>query len=363
MHCMPGYREGHPALPSNQVLLNLQSREIQELIGRKDCTADFTPFQPITAYVSACSLKVQGFITAHCLPLYIKRETQVTSVYSLGRVLKRQIMKLIALLVTIGLLAGAQARSLSRDGPKTKWETALDSFWQTLNKMEEAADETKETMKDSPVSKELDGLIKDTMEELSNYASDIKSNVGPMAQDAQEKFTEEISALADKLKSDMEDTKTRAIQYSGDLRMMFDQNIEDVQGKMSMYMKKLKKRLSKDTEDLKKKLSQYGDDIRGNTEKKVESLRKAVEPYVTNLKEKGEQRLQSLKDAMDEQGKALRDRFASVAKDVQNKVKKMASDVKSSVDKLSDQVKKWFNPSVESLRNSLQNLAKSLQPK
>uniref|UniRef100_A0A803JY40 Apolipoprotein E n=1 Tax=Xenopus tropicalis TaxID=8364 RepID=A0A803JY40_XENTR len=271
-------------------------------------------------------------------------------------------MKLMILLLTLGLLAGAQARSLFRDAPKTKWETALDSFWLTVNKMEEAADEARAKMKDSPISKELDGLIKDTMEELSIYAEDMKSKVSPMAQDAQQRFTEEVSALADKLKSDMEDTKNKAIQYSGDLRMMFDQNIEDVQGKVNMYMKKLKKRLSKDSEDLKKKLSQYGEDFRKSTEDKVENLRKAVEPYLSNVKDKGQQRLMNLKDAIDEQGKQLRDRFVSVAKDAQAKMKKTASDVKSSVDKLGEQFRKWFNPNVESLRNQLLLLTIRLRP-
>lgn len=54
------------------------------------------------------------------------------------------------------LSPGAQARSLFHDEPKTKWELALDSFWQTLNKMEEAADEATSKVKDSQVSKELE---------------------------------------------------------------------------------------------------------------------------------------------------------------------------------------------------------------
>lgn len=54
------------------------------------------------------------------------------------------------------LFAGAQARSFFKDEPKTKWESALDSFWQTLNKMEEAADEATSKMKDSQLGKELE---------------------------------------------------------------------------------------------------------------------------------------------------------------------------------------------------------------
>ncbi|XP_075047059.1 apolipoprotein E [Mixophyes fleayi] len=263
-------------------------------------------------------------------------------------------MKLTVLLLTIGLLAGTLDIYLLSNKSRTHIQVHFKTSFYIcdLNPFTNIS-----------VLIFCSGLIKETMQELSNYADDLKSKVGPMAQDAQQRFTDEISALADKLKSDMEDTKSRAILYSGDLRSMFDQNIEDVQGKVSMYMKKLKKRLAKDGEDLKSKLSQYGEDLSKNTQEKVDNIRKTIEPYVSNLKKKGQARLQSLKDAMDEQGKQLRDRFASVAKDVQSKVKKMTSDAKSSIDKLSEQMRKWFNPSIDNLRNELQNLAKSLQNK
>lgn len=54
------------------------------------------------------------------------------------------------------LSTGAQARSLFKDAPRTKWESALDSFWQTLNKVEEAADDATLRMRDSEIGKELE---------------------------------------------------------------------------------------------------------------------------------------------------------------------------------------------------------------
>ncbi|MGH0189459.1 UNVERIFIED_CONTAM: hypothetical protein FKN15_035876 [Acipenser sinensis] len=148
---------------------------------------------------------------------------------------------------------GTHARAVPKSELQGKWEESVDKFWEYVNKVATTADDFVDQIKGSQVSKELDGLITDTMGELNIYADDLQNKLAPFTQDAAAKFGRDVAALRGKLQGDMDEVKGKMAQYAEELRLMVGQNAEEVRSRISMYTRKLKKRLNKDTEELRRR--------------------------------------------------------------------------------------------------------------
>uniref|UniRef100_A0A8C0J7P8 Apolipoprotein E n=1 Tax=Chelonoidis abingdonii TaxID=106734 RepID=A0A8C0J7P8_CHEAB len=120
------------------------------------------------------------------------------------------------------------------------------------------------------------GLITDTMAEVEVYREQLRAQLGPYAQEAQQRLGSEVAALTGKLRADMEEAKGRLVQYTGDVRLMFDQNLEEVRARVGMYLRKLRKRLGKDAEELRHKMATYADEVQAHTGHRVDAVRQGL---------------------------------------------------------------------------------------
>uniref|UniRef100_A0A8C4WMN8 Apolipoprotein E n=1 Tax=Gopherus evgoodei TaxID=1825980 RepID=A0A8C4WMN8_9SAUR len=209
---------------------------------------------------------------------------------------------------------GCQANPIVQDEPKTKWEEAVTVFWNYLSKVGHAAENVTAQIKSSQLSKELDGLITDTMAEVEVYREQLRTQFGPYAQEAQQRLGSEVAALTGKLRADMEEAKGRL-------------NLEEVRARVGMYLRKLRKRLGKDAEELRRKMAAYAG------------------------------------EAMGEQSQKVRDSLGTRAQELHGHLQEKAEEVQSSLDQAAEQVRQWFAPFLQDVRAQLQTMVEKLQGK
>ncbi|TFJ97218.1 SWI/SNF-related matrix-associated actin-dependent regulator of chromatin subfamily A-like protein 1 [Platysternon megacephalum] len=274
---------------------------------------------------------------------------------------KAAAMKVWIVLLGATLLAGCQANPLVQDEPKTKWEEAVNVFWNYLSKVGHAADNVTAQIKSSQLSKELDGLITDSMAEVEVYREGLQARFGPYTQAAQQRLGSEVAALTGKLRADMEEAKGRVVQYTGDVRLMFDQNLEEVRARVAMYLRKLRKRLGKDTEELRRKMAAYAGEVQAHTDQQVDAVRQGLQPLIVSIRDKGQQHLEALSQAMGEQSQKVRDSLGTRAQELHGHLQEKAEEVRSSLDQAAEQVRQWFAPFLQDVRAQLQALAEKLQ--
>ncbi|XP_059366371.1 apolipoprotein Eb-like, partial [Carassius carassius] len=123
----------------------------------------------------------------------------------------------------------AAGRFLLQDDPKSRWEKAMDQFWNHVSKVEEMRDIIKATQ----LGRELDTLISDTMMELQMYKDDLHSKLGPYAQDTAKRFNEDLQLLASKLRTHLEDARDRVSEYTEELRTIVEQNADEVKNRVN----------------------------------------------------------------------------------------------------------------------------------
>nr|XP_015191895.1 PREDICTED: apolipoprotein Eb-like [Lepisosteus oculatus] len=128
----------------------------------------------------------------------------------------------------------------------------VDQFWQYVADVNTKMDGVVDNLKSSQLTRELDGLIRDTMAELSVYSDDLQNKLAPYTKDAGERFARDFAVLRDRLHADMLGARNKAAQYSEEMRVMMEQNVDDVRNRLNLYTRKLKKRLGKDTEEIRR---------------------------------------------------------------------------------------------------------------
>ncbi|KAG2470537.1 APOEB protein, partial [Polypterus senegalus] len=273
-------------------------------------------------------------------------------------------MKFLAVILATAFIAGSQARFLLLgDEPKSKWEESVDNFWQYVSKIGTGADDIVGQIKSSQLSRELDGLITDTMAELNLYTDDLKNKIAPYTQSMASQFGDDIVGMKDKLHLDMTDVKNKMVQYSEELRLMVDQNVEEVKSKMNIYMRKLKKKLSKDSEDLRRKFTTYAEDLRTRTSQNMEAMRDRFEPYTSDIKEKTQQKLDSLQQIFTDQAKSIRDRFNGKATEFKSDFEQKAKEVQGLMQDKAEELRNWFEPYINNLRQQFDTMLENLKPK
>ncbi|KAJ7303975.1 hypothetical protein JRQ81_011491 [Phrynocephalus forsythii] len=264
---------------------------------------------------------------------------------------------IVLLFLPISFLhTGSWANPVFQEEPRSKWEETVEVFWDYVTRIGNAADDVTTQIKSSQISKELDGLITDTMAEVEAYTDDLRSKLGPYAQEVQQRLTAEVSTLSGKLRGDMEETKSKVVQYTNDARVMIDHNLDVLRSQLGLYMRKLKKRLSKDAEDLRRKMAAYTEEVRASTGEKVDAVRQSLQPYLSKIREKGQERFQALQQAVGEQGKMVHEQLSSRAQELHDHLRDKAEEVKGSFDQFAEKMNQWFAPYLQDISNQVQAL-------
>ncbi|KAG9355374.1 hypothetical protein JZ751_000212 [Albula glossodonta] len=206
---------------------------------------------------------------------------------------------------------GCQAAPLE-DDLRDKWEEGVDDFLEFVYG-------PKPTPAPGPdIGKELEKMMKDTMDDLNKFREDLESKLPPLAKDITDKMHEDMKLLFNKLGADMMDAKDRTTEYANELQALVQQNAEDVRYRMNLYFRKLKKRLTKDTEEINKKAATFFQELASRAEQKMDEVKDRLEPYVSDVRDRAEEKLDTINKLMKSQTEDIRDKMEKTAEDARS---------------------------------------------
>ncbi|KAF6287520.1 apolipoprotein E [Rhinolophus ferrumequinum] len=125
-------------------------------------------------------------------------------------------MKVLFAALVVTLLAGCQAdveeeMKLGQEPaewqPNQPWEQALGRFRDYLRWVQTLSDKVQEELLSTKVTEELSVLIEETMKEVKAYRKELEEQLGPLAQETQDRLSKELQAAQARLQSDMEDVR------------------------------------------------------------------------------------------------------------------------------------------------------------
>uniref|UniRef100_A0A8C5NDQ6 Apolipoprotein E n=1 Tax=Gouania willdenowi TaxID=441366 RepID=A0A8C5NDQ6_GOUWI len=212
-------------------------------------------------------------------------------------------MRLFALILALAVFAGCHGRRLPQNDAQSSWEAAVNKVKDYFTNLGEKIEELMNDMKKSQITRELDTLIQDTMDELNKYKNYIEKKLAPYAKEATEEAVRDLQRLYDKLYQHMKEGKDQMEKYGEELQVMMEQNVDDVRARVSAYTRKLRKRLQKDTQEIQRHISSYFEDIQASASNQLNGIRSKSQ--TNKVKEKLQDMAEDIKDRLGNTGKNL----------------------------------------------------------
>ncbi|XP_006901323.1 PREDICTED: apolipoprotein E [Elephantulus edwardii] len=272
--------------------------------------------------------------------------------------------------------AGLEQPGLQGNQP---WEQAMGRFWDYLRWVQSLSGEVQEELLSTQVIQELTTLMDETMKELSAYKAELKTQLGPVAEQTRVRLAKELQAAQDRLAADMEDVRNRLVQYRSEAQTVLGQSAEEMRARLASHLRKTRKRLVRDFEDLQKRLAVYRNGALEGAERSVNAFREHVGPLLEKgrtraatvgtlagqpLRERAQAWGQQLRGRLEEVGSRARDRFDELQEqmeEVRLKVEEQATQMRLQVEALQDRLKNWFQPLAEDIKSQWASLVEKVQ--
>ncbi|XP_054620152.1 apolipoprotein Ea isoform X2 [Dunckerocampus dactyliophorus] len=262
-------------------------------------------------------------------------------------------MRVFALIVTLAVISGCQARSVFPDESTTAWEAAVENFKNYMTALSEKADGMVRDIKSSQIRRELDTLIQDSMAELDVYRGELESKLAPYTQETAKRLGNELRGLAEHLYDHMIMYRDQMEAYTQDLNTLVKQNADDIRLKVSAYTRKMKKRLSKDTMDIKTHVATYFEKLQSRTSNNIEDLRVRLHPYVAQVRDNTQAKITTLNDLLKAQVEHMKDQIQSTADDIKERYEKTSENLRSTLQEKMEELRNWFQPFVSMISDNM----------
>ena len=259
--------------------------------------------------------------------------------------------------------------------PNKPWEQALGRFRDYLRGVQTLSNKLQDELLGTQVTEELTVLIEDTMKEVKAYRKELELQLGPLAQETQDRLTKELQAAQARLQSDMEDVRTRLALYRSEAQTMLGQSTDDLRSRLSSHLRKLRKRLLRDAEDLQKRLALYQAGAREGAERGVGTIRERLLPLVDQgrlraitigqpLRERAEawgQQLRGQLGSLGPRAPARQDDMRDQMEELKAKVEEQAIQIRLEAEAFQARLKNWFQPLVENMQSQWVGLMEKMQ--
>lgn len=241
-------------------------------------------------------------------------------------------MKFLVVLV-LAAFSGCHANPFYADAPKPQIEVLTDAFWDYVAKATQTADDTLQMIRKSQLGQDVSARLTESADMATTYASSVKDQLPPVAQDLIAKVTTEADLLKQRMTQDLSAVRERLGPMAEDMKAKIAERVELLKQELAPYADSL------DTESLKNTLVQRSDELRTSLEQSMKDMQTQLGPYTDDLKAKVDQRLQEFKDH----------------------VIPLTDKVQSEMAQRAQQVKEMAAPYVEGLRDSLNPYTEDLQ--
>uniref|UniRef100_A0A8D2ZIL4 Apolipoprotein Eb n=1 Tax=Scophthalmus maximus TaxID=52904 RepID=A0A8D2ZIL4_SCOMX len=235
---------------------------------------------------------------------------------------------------------GCHARGVPQRDSRNPWEVTLDEFKDYFTDLSSKADGVVKDIKSSPVSRELDTLIQDSMSELATYREDLQTKLAPYTQEAAERLGTDLQKMADKLRKHMDEARQQMEKYTQELQTMMEQNAEDVRVRVSAYNRKMTKRLNKDSQEIKRHVAEYFEELQTRTSDNVGEMKTRFEPFLAQVQDNAQAKISTLNDLLKSQTDTMH-------------FEKTSENMRSALEERMVEVRNWFQPYVSMIRDNL----------
>ncbi|XP_051901505.1 apolipoprotein Eb [Pristis pectinata] len=259
-------------------------------------------------------------------------------------------MKFLVTLLVAGLIAAAQGSQEPAPNAPTKWEEAVEKFWDLASQVLHS---TESVLSNTQLQNRFRELITEGLSQLNTSAEDLRARLGPYS----EQFHSDLEVLRDRLQRDLGSLQSTVEQYHTESQLLAQQGYSDLRHTLGVYLRKYRKRLTRDQEQIRHKFQEYQELLGDQGQRAVEGLRQAVDPVASATGTKLQEGLSALQQGFEQRLDQVRQQAHSFQQQAARDTQGLRQAVEDQMAALRD----WFQSEAQAISHRFQELLDSVR--